>query len=153
MKLDMLENSNCVPFQIECFSQEVQVPEARFFYGFQIAIENIHSEMYSLLIETLIKDKVEKDNLFNAIETLPSVQKKAVWALNWINKDRASFGERVIGFAAVEGIFFSGSFAAIFWLKKRYVIYLIRGGVGWHIVQRGVIPHLFSIPSFLVLAY
>ena len=97
------------------------MPEARFFYGFQIAIENIHSEMYSLLIETLIKDKVEKDNLFNAIETLPSVQKKAVWALNWINKDKASFGERVIGFAAVEGIFFSGSFAAIFWLKKRYL--------------------------------
>jgi len=107
---------------IECFSQEVQVPEARFFYGFQIAIENIHSEMYSLLIETLIKDKQEKDNLFNAIETLPSVQKKAVWALNWINKDKASFAERVIGFAAVEGIFFSGSFAAIFWLKKRGIM-------------------------------
>jgi len=104
---------------IECFSQEVQIPEARAFYGFQIAIENIHSEMYSLLIETLVKDPVEKDNLFNAIETMPSVQKKAVWALNWINKDRASFGERVIGFAAVEGIFFSGSFASIFWLKKR----------------------------------
>ena len=77
--------------------------------------------MYSLLIETLVKDPVEKDNLFNAIETMPSVQKKAVWALNWINKDRASFGERVIGFAAVEGIFFSGSFASIFWLKKRLV--------------------------------
>jgi ribonucleoside-diphosphate reductase subunit M2 len=75
--------------------------------------------MYSLLIETLVKDPVEKDNLFNAIETMPSVQKKAVWALNWINKDKASFGERVIGFAAVEGIFFSGSFASIFWLKKR----------------------------------
>jgi ribonucleoside-diphosphate reductase subunit M2 len=115
---DGIVNENLV----ECFSQEVQVPEARFFYGFQIAIENIHSEMYSLLIETLIKDKVEKDNLFNAIETLPSVQKKAVWALNWINKDKASFGERIIGFAAVEGIFFSGSFAAIFWLKKRGIM-------------------------------
>merc|ERR1712224_528908 len=98
------------------FLGDIQVPEARAFYGFQIAIENIHSEMYSLLIETLVKDPVEKDNLFNAIETMPSVQKKAVWALNWINKDRASFGERVIGFAAVEGIFFSGSFASIFWL-------------------------------------
>merc|ERR1712034_205391 len=115
---DGIVNENLV----ERFMQEVQVPEARFFYGFQIAIENIHSEMYSLLIETLIKDKVEKDNLFNAIETLPSVQKKAVWALNWINKDRASFAERVIGFAAVEGIFFSGSFAAIFWLKKRGIM-------------------------------
>jgi len=112
---DGIVNENLV----ECFSQEVQIPEARAFYGFQIAIENIHSEMYSLLIETLIKDSVEKDNLFNAIETMPCVQKKAVWALHWINKDRASFGERVIGFAAVEGIFFSGSFASIFWLKKR----------------------------------
>jgi ribonucleoside-diphosphate reductase subunit M2 len=115
---DGIGNENLV----ECFSQEVQIPEARFFYGFQIAIENIHSEMYSLLIETLIKDKVEKDNLFNAIETLPSVQKKAVWALDWINKDKASFGERIIGFAAVEDIFFSGSFAAIFWLKKRGIM-------------------------------
>jgi len=104
---------------IECFSQEVQIPEARSFYGFQIAIENIHSEMYSLLIETLIKDPVEKDNLFNAIETMPCIQKKAVWALKWINKQRASYAERIIAFAAVEGIFFSGSFAAIFWLKKR----------------------------------
>lgn len=112
---DGIVNENLV----ECFSQEVQLPEARAFYGFQIAIENIHSEMYSLLIETLIKDSVEKDNLFNAIETMPCVQKKAVWALNWINKDKASFGERIIGFAAVEGIFFSGSFASIFWLKKR----------------------------------
>lgn len=112
---DGIVNENLV----ECFSQEVQIPEARAFYGFQIAIENIHSEMYSLLIETLIKDTTEKDNLFNAIETMPCVQKKAVWALNWINKDKASFGERVIGFAAVEGIFFSGSFASIFWLKKR----------------------------------
>jgi len=112
---DGIVNENLV----ECFSQEVQIPEARSFYGFQIAIENIHSEMYSLLIETLIKDPVEKSNLFNAIETMPCVQKKAVWALKWINKQRASYSERIIAFAAVEGIFFSGSFAAIFWLKKR----------------------------------
>ena len=112
---DGIVNENLV----ECFSQEVQIPEARAFYGFQIAIENIHSEMYSLLIETLVKDTTEKDNLFNAIETMPCVQKKAVWALNWINKEKASFGERIIGFAAVEGIFFSGSFASIFWLMKR----------------------------------
>ncbi|XP_057312695.1 ribonucleoside-diphosphate reductase subunit M2 B-like [Hydractinia symbiolongicarpus] len=112
---DGIVNENLV----ECFSQEVQLPEARSFYGFQIAIENIHSEMYSLLIETLIKDPVEKDNLFNAIETMPCIQKKAVWALRWINKQRATFAERIIAFAAVEGIFFSGSFAAIFWLKKR----------------------------------
>lgn len=95
------------------------MPEARSFYGFQIAIENIHSEMYSLLIETLIQDPVERANLFNAIETMPCIQKKAVWALKWINKERASFSERVIAFAAVEGIFFSGSFASIFWLKNR----------------------------------
>ena len=82
-------------------------------------MENIHSEMYSLLIETLIKDPVEKDNLFNAIETMPCIRKKAVWALKWINKEHTSFAERVIAFAAVEGIFFSGSFAAIFWLKRR----------------------------------
>ena len=75
--------------------------------------------MYSLLIDTYIKDPQEKDNLFNSIETMPSVKKKAVWALRWINKDRASYAERVIAFAAVEGIFFSGSFASIFWLKKR----------------------------------
>ncbi|XP_048582497.1 ribonucleoside-diphosphate reductase subunit M2 B-like [Nematostella vectensis] len=112
---DGIVNENLV----ECFSQEVQIPEARCFYGFQIAIENIHSEMYSLLIESLIKDKAEKVNLFNAIETMPCVMKKAHWALNWINPQRASFGERIIAFAAVEGIFFSGSFAAIFWLKKR----------------------------------
>jgi len=107
---------------IECFSQEVQIPEARCFYGFQIAMENIHSEMYSLLIDTYIKETQEKDNLFNAIETMSSVKKKAVWALRWINKDRASYAERVIAFAAVEGIFFSGSFASIFWLKKRGIM-------------------------------
>merc|ERR1712020_172099 len=110
---DGIVNENLV----EKFMQEVQVPEARCFYGFQIAIENIHSEMYSLLIDTYIKDPAEKDKLFNAIETLPAVMKKANWALNWINN--ASYAERVIAFASVEGIFFSGSFAAIFWLKKR----------------------------------
>ena len=115
----MFSDVNISFLQVECFSQEVQIPEARSFYGFQIMMENIHSEMYSLLIETLIKDPIEKDNLFNAIFKMPCIQKKAVWALKWINKERASFGERVIAFAAVEGIFFSGSFASIFWLKKR----------------------------------
>ncbi|KAM3929346.1 ribonucleoside-diphosphate reductase subunit M2 B [Leptodactylus fuscus] len=101
------------------FSQEVQIPEARCFYGFQILIENIHSEMYSLLIETYIKDPQRRNFLFNAIETMPCVRKKAEWALQWISNRKASFGERIVAFAAVEGIFFSGSFAAIFWLKKR----------------------------------
>ena len=99
------------------FSNEVQIPEARCFYGFQIAIENIHSEMYSLLIDTYIKDEQQKDHLLRAIETVPSVTKKAEWALRWI--DNGSFAERLIAFAAVEGIFFSGSFCSIFWLKKR----------------------------------
>ncbi|TAE53783.1 MAG: ribonucleoside-diphosphate reductase [Bacteroidetes bacterium] len=102
----------------EQFVREVQVTEARFFYGFQIAVENIHSETYSLLIDTYIKDSAEKDMLFNAIETVPAVQKKAQWALRWINNQN-SFGERLVAFAAVEGIFFSGSFCSIFWLKKR----------------------------------
>lgn len=101
----------------ENFVKEVQYPEAKFFYGFQIAMENVHSETYSLLIDTYIRDTEEKDRLFNAIETVPSVKKKAQWALKWI--DSASFAERLIAFAAVEGIFFSGSFCAIFWLKKR----------------------------------
>ncbi|CAG9858413.1 unnamed protein product [Phyllotreta striolata] len=112
---DGIVNENLV----ERFSQEVQVTEARCFYGFQIAIENIHSEMYSMLIETLISDPSEKEFLFNAIETLPCVKKKADWALKWINSKNATFAERIIAFAAVEGIFFSGSFASIFWLKKR----------------------------------
>lgn len=101
----------------ENFVKEVQYPEAKFFYGFQIAMENVHSETYSLLIDTYIRDTEEKDRLFNAIETVPSVKKKAEWALKWV--DSASFAERLIAFAAVEGIFFSGSFCAIFWLKKR----------------------------------
>jgi len=99
------------------FMQEVQMPEARCFYGFQIMMENIHSETYSLLIDTYIKDTKEKDYLFNALETVPAVQKKGQWALTWINSE--NFAERLIAFAAVEGIFFSGSFCSIFWLKKR----------------------------------
>ncbi|WP_394264951.1 ribonucleoside-diphosphate reductase small subunit [Bergeyella zoohelcum] len=99
------------------FLQEVQYPEARCFYGFQIMIENIHSEMYSLLIDAYVKDPTEKDYLLRAIETIPCVTKKAQWALRWITK--GSFAERLIAFAAVEGIFFSGSFCSIFWLKKR----------------------------------
>ena len=112
---DGIVNENLV----ERFMQEVQIPEARCFYGFQIAIENIHSEMYSLLIDTYIRDPAEKERLFNAIETVPAVKRKAEWALNWIAADKASYAERIIAYASVEGIFFSGSFAAIFWLKKR----------------------------------
>ncbi|HOY12991.1 MAG TPA: ribonucleotide-diphosphate reductase subunit beta [Saprospiraceae bacterium] len=97
--------------------REVQYTEAKFFYGFQIMMENIHSETYSLLIDTYIKDNKEKDYLLNAIDTIPCVRKKADWALKWI--DKGSFQERLIAFAAVEGIFFSGSFCSIFWLKKR----------------------------------
>ncbi len=99
------------------FLNEVQYPEARCFYGFQVMMENIHSETYSLLIDTYIKDNAEKNHLFKAIDTLPCVKKKADWAVRWINK--GSFAERLIAFAAVEGIFFSGSFCSIFWLKKR----------------------------------
>ena len=101
----------------ENFVAEVQYTEAKFFYGFQIAMENIHSETYSLLIDTYIKDPEMKDKLFNAVETMDCVKKKADWALRWI--DEGSFAERLIAFAAVEGIFFSGSFCSIFWLKKR----------------------------------
>ena len=101
----------------ENFVNEVQYSEAKFFYGFQIMMENIHSETYSLLIDTYVKDEKEKDQLFNAIETFPAIKKKADWALKWI--DSPSFAERLIAFAAVEGIFFSGAFCSIFWLKKR----------------------------------
>ncbi len=101
----------------ENFLHEVQYTEARFFYGFQIAIENIHSETYSLLIDTYIKDTFEKDKLFRAIDTMDCVKKKAEWALSWI--DKGNFAERLVAFAAVEGIFFSGSFCSLFWLKKR----------------------------------
>ncbi|RTQ48510.1 ribonucleoside-diphosphate reductase [Hymenobacter gummosus] len=99
------------------FMQEVQMPEARCFYGFQVMMENIHSETYSLLIDTYVKDPKQKDYLFNALETVPAVTKKGNWALKWINSE--NFTERLIAFAAVEGIFFSGSFCSIFWLKKR----------------------------------
>jgi len=102
----------------ERFSQDVQLPEARSFYGFQIAMENVHSETYSLLIDTYIKDPQEKSHLFHAMEEIPSVKKKADWTIRWIGSI-ASFAERLVGFAAVEGIFFSGSFCAIFWMKKR----------------------------------
>lgn len=101
----------------EHFVSEVQYTEAKFFYGFQIAMENIHSETYSLLIDTYVKDNKEKDKLFNAIDTMDCVKKKADWALRWI--DKGNFQERLVAFAAVEGIFFSGSFCSIFWLKKR----------------------------------
>src|ERR1700740_1658329 len=110
---DGIVNENLV----ERFSGEVQIPEARCFYGFQIMMENIHSEMYSLLIDTYIKDPVEKDRLFHAIDTVPAVKKKAEWALRWI--ENGNFAERLVAFAAVEGIFFSGSFCSIFWMKKR----------------------------------
>jgi len=101
----------------ENFVREVQYSEAKFFYGFQIMMENIHSETYSLLIDTYISDQAEKKMLFNAIETIPAVKKKAEWALNWVESEH--FQERLVAFAAVEGIFFSGSFCSIFWLKKR----------------------------------
>ncbi len=100
------------------FMREVQIPEARCFYGFQVAIENIHSEMYSLLIDTYIRDPKEKDFLFNALQNLECVSKKGNWALRWID-NAPSFAHRLVAFAAVEGIFFSGSFCSIFWLKKR----------------------------------
>merc|ERR1711994_104369 len=100
------------------FSCEIQVPEARAFYGFQIAMENIHSETYSLLIEQYIRDPAEKDEVFDAIHTMPAVEAKARWAVQWMN-DENCFAERIVAFAAVEGILFSGSFCAIYWLKKR----------------------------------
>ncbi|KAK9467250.1 ribonucleotide reductase [Lipomyces arxii] len=112
---DGIVNENLV----ERFSNEVQASEARCFYGFQIMIENIHSETYSLLIDTYIKDTAERAYLFDAIETIPCIKKKADWALRWISDKESIFAERLVAFAAVEGIFFSGSFASIFWLKKR----------------------------------
>jgi len=112
---DGIVNENLV----ERFCQEVKILEAKFFYGFQIAMENIHSETYSLLIDTYIKDPVEKNQSLNAIEYIPSIKKKADWALKWIDDKNSPFCNRIIGFAAVEGIFFSGAFCSIFWLKKR----------------------------------
>jgi ribonucleoside-diphosphate reductase subunit M2 len=111
----VLENLN------DNFCSEVQVPEARAFYGFQIAMENIHSETYSLLIEQYIRDDAERDSVFKAIETMPAVRAKAEWAVQWMNDDNC-FAERIVAFAAVEGILFSGSFCAIYWLKKRGVM-------------------------------
>merc|ERR1719246_128150 len=101
------------------FMSEIQIPEARAFYGFQIAMENIHSETYSLLIEQYIRDVTEKNKILDAIHTMPAVKEKSEWALQWMNPENNSFAERIIAFAAVEGILFSGSFCAIYWLKKR----------------------------------
>src|SRR6266550_520870 len=112
---DGIVNENLV----ERFSNEVQVAEARCFYGFQIMMENIHSETYSLLIDTYIKDQRQREYLFDAVDTIPCIKKKADWALRWISDTKSAFAERLIAFSAAEGIFFSGSFAPIFWLKKR----------------------------------
>ena len=101
------------------FMMDVQLPEARAFYGFQIAMENIHSETYSILIDSYIKDNVEKDKLFHAIEHFPCIEKKAKWAIKWIHDKRSCFATRLIAFACIEGIFFSGAFCSIYWLKKR----------------------------------
>lgn len=112
---DGIVNENLV----ERFSGEVQAAEARCFYGFQIMMENVHSETYSLLIDTYIREPEQREFLFDAIETIPVIKQKADWALRWISDKKATFAERLVAFAAVEGIFFSGSFASIFWLKKR----------------------------------
>ena len=111
---DMVINENLA----QNFLNEIQIPEIRCFYSFQMTIENIHSETYSMLIDTFIKDKVKKDMLFNAIENIPCIKKKAEWAMKWINGNQ-SFAERLCAFATIEGIFFSGAFCSIFWLKKR----------------------------------
>lgn len=115
---DGIVNENIV----ERFMSEVQLTEARCFYGFQIMIENIHSEMYSRLIETYVSDTDEQSDLFRAIDIMPSISKKAKWAMKWTQSSTATFAERLCAFAAVEGIFFSGSFAAIFWLKSRGIM-------------------------------
>ncbi|PIL33130.1 hypothetical protein GSI_04579 [Ganoderma sinense ZZ0214-1] len=108
---DGIVNENLV----ERFASEVQVAEARCFYGFQIMMENVHSEMYSMLIDTYIREEKDRISLFHGMETVPCIRRKAEWALRWIGDGRANFGERLVAFAAVEGIFFSASFAAIFW--------------------------------------
>lgn len=115
---DGIVNENLV----DRFMSEVTMTEARCFYGFQVMIENVHSEMYSKLIESYVTDKQEQNELFNAIHTMPAIQRKAKWAQKWTSDTQASFGERVVAFAAVEGIFFSGSFAAIFWLKSKGIM-------------------------------
>jgi ribonucleoside-diphosphate reductase subunit M2 len=104
---------------VERFSNDVQAAEVRSYYGFQIMIENVHTETYSLLIDTYIKDPSERDHLFNAIETIPCINRKAEWALRWVSDTRSTFAERLVAFAAIQGIFFSSFFAAIFWIKKR----------------------------------
>lgn len=101
------------------FMSEVQLPEARAAYGFQLMMENVHSETYSLLIDTYIKDAEEKNKLFTALDNFPCIKKKADWAIKWINDKRSGFATRLVAFACVEGIFFSGSFCSIYWLKKR----------------------------------
>ena len=101
------------------FMGDVQLAEARAFYGFQIAMENIHSEVYSLLIDTYVKDTMTRDKLFNAIDAFPCIKKKSDWSVRWIHDKRSSFLTRLLGFACVEGIFFSGAFCAIYWMKKR----------------------------------
>lgn len=111
---DMIVNENLA----QNFLNEIQIPEVRCFYSFQMFMENVHSETYSMLIDTFIKDKLEKERLFNAIETIPCIKKKADWAMKWINGNQ-SFAERLCAFSIVEGIFFSGAFCSIFWLKKR----------------------------------
>ncbi len=103
----------------ENFVNEVQYSEAKFFYGFQIMMENVHSETYSLLIDTYIKDREEKTNLFQAMDNFPCIKKKADWAIKWIHDKRSSFATRLVAFACIEGIFFSGAFCSIYWLKKR----------------------------------
>lgn len=106
----------------ERFLNEIQIQEAKFFYGFQIAIENIHSEMYSLLIDTYVKDTVQKNNLLNAVQSVPCIKAKADWCFTWIKDDLTSFAQRLLAFAIVEGVFFSGAFASIFWLKEKGVM-------------------------------
>jgi len=104
------------------FMDDAQVSEIRAFYGFQIAMENIHSEMYSLLIDTYIRDSDEKDDMFNAVEIFPCINKKSTWAMKWIETDECTFAQRLVAFACVEGIFFSGAFCSIYWLKKRGIM-------------------------------
>lgn len=136
------------------FMKEVQIPEARAFYGAQIAIENVHAEMYALMIETYIKDTTEKQKLFNAIQTIPCVTKKAEWAMKWIDSNE-SFALRLIAFAVVEGLFFSGSFCAIFWMKSRNLLHglslsneFIARDEGMHYEHAGLLySHLQKKPS------
>lgn len=118
---DGIVNENLV----QRFSNEVQIPEARCFYGFQIMMENIHSETYSLLIDTYIKDQKQRTYLFDAVDTIPCIKKKADWAIRWIQDQNSTFAQRLVAFAAVEGIFFSGSFASIFWLKVKILFALL----------------------------